>query len=507
MRGTTARVTRRSALGAALLRYDGPWFWWAARMHNVPNAVVLRFVLLVGLVLVGRADAGRSKKPILVLEAHVGERSAEVSKWMEPLDDELETHGFAARASTILGVIGSQVPRPGILDPSTTAAEIKQRIDSGYGAFTAGRFDEASKMLIDAIEKVHRNPSLLVADTGNADMTYNAYVALALSQAKKGQASESVRTMSELIRMFPSRPISRTEFGPQAEQFYKSVYKEVQGRGRGGLSIAAGDAKAVVFVDGQIRGMGKAALADLIPGTYRVMVQVPGTLGRQYAVDVQANDDAFLKVESDIDSSLWVTDTWVGFQFATDAERTKEAKFATQLARRWTDGELVAVIGTLQIQGKPALIGTLYETNGAVLRSAIVTTERADTTTLRSLARFLADGTPGDGIQIMQQPDAPTRAPTAATLTRTTRVPKLVVAAGVGLVIAGAVMYALDEDPERDGGPRYNDTAPAGVALGVSGVVLAGVGTWLWLRAGNRDSAPIASVGTSQGFVGWAGSF
>ncbi|HEX8111324.1 MAG TPA: hypothetical protein VF516_26525, partial [Kofleriaceae bacterium] len=310
--------------------------------------------------------------PILVLESYVGQRPANADAVLAPLLDELEQRGFATRPASVLELVGGGAPRPGVLDRDTTAAEITQSAESGYEAYTRGRFAEAEAALKRVIERIHRNPALLVLDTNNLDATFKILVALALSQAKRGDTGGSVATMLELIRTFRHRPISRVHYGPDAEQFYRAVARQAQALGRGELSISVTSEQAVIFVDGQIRGLGKAALSDLIPGVYRVFIQAPATPGRQYEIEVTAGRHTVLRVDWELDSALWLTDSWVGFMYATEAERARQAGFAGTLARRWAGGTPLAVVGMAQLSGKPAISGQLVDATGRVVRGAAV---------------------------------------------------------------------------------------------------------------------------------------
>jgi hypothetical protein len=464
----------------------------------------------------------RLDHPILVLESYVGQRPANADAVMAPLLDELEQRGFATRPASILELAGGGAPRPGVLDADTTAAEITQRAESGYEAYTRGRFAEAEAALTRAIERIHRNPALLVLDTDNLDATFKILVALALSQSKRGDTSGSVETMTELIRTFRDRPISRVHYGPDAEQFYRAVAQQVQALGRGELSISVSSDQAVIFVDGQIRGLGKAALADLLPGVYRVFIQVPATPGRQYAIEVTAGRHTVLRVDWELDSTLWLTDGWVGFVFATEAERARQAGFAGTLARRWGGGTPLAVLGMAQLSGKPAITGHLYDATGRVVRGAGVLlgergeapsvgggAEPADGSRLRALARYLADGVPAAGVHVLHDGgSAPGDGAPGSDAGRAGQpggrlAPRVLVGAGAAALVAGSVLYAIDQDPA---GPSsvYRNTAPAGIAVGAVGLAAVSVGLWLWGARGG--SSPMLAIGSSGGFIGWGGA-
>jgi hypothetical protein len=447
--------------------------------------------------------------PTIVLESYIGQRPATASAVMAPLLDELEQRGFVAHPATVLELAGGGAPRPGVLDKDTTVAEITQPAESGYEAYTRGRFAEAEAALKLAIARIHRNPALLVLDTNNLEATFKILVALALSQAKRGDTSGSLATMIELIRTFRDRPIARVDYGPDAEQFYRAVARQVQALGRGQLSITVANDQAVIFVDGQIRGLARAALTDLIPGVYRVFVQVPATAGRQYEVEVTAGHATALRVDWELDSALWLTDTWVGFVFATEADRARQAGFAAALARRWGRGDSLAVVGMMQLQDRPAIVGRLYDATGRVVRGAAILLDGAGEPRLRALARFLADGVAGEGVRVERGGPGDGvgdhlghgvgQGRTAARLA-----PRLLVGAGAAALVAGGVLYAIDQDPGATPSAMVRNTAPAGVAVGAVGLAAISVGLWWWAARGG--SSPLVAIGSSGGFIGWGGA-
>jgi len=493
-RGRTACIAVAIAIGCAL----------SARAAAAPDAAPA-----VPPVAPTPAPATPAKPPILVLEAHVGARPLELAATVGPVLDELEQRGFAAHPGSITRALGGRAPRPGVLDGGKTAAEITQLVESGFDAFTRGKYRDAETSLGLAVHQIKRNPGLLVLDASNARSTFHAYVGLALSQAKLGNAPESVETMTELLRSFSTQTISRAEYGPQAEQFYRAVQKQTQLMGRGRLTIAAGNDHAMIFVDGELRGMGKAALADLIPGTYRVFIDVPGTSGRQYEVDVRASADTRLDVDWEIDASLLMSSQWVGFVFASEVERSKEASYARALARRW-GGESLVIVGTTRLQDRSAVIATLYRASGEVARSALVVTGGGDDARLRSLARFIADGTPSDelarvtGVQRQGAAEAAGPAPHD----RMPLAARLCLGAGLVGVAAGTALVVASPGPD----PRqryYYRTAPAGIVVGLTGAasIGVGVGLWWWLRRQDERSVPTVSLGASHAVLGWSGRF
>lgn len=459
--------------------------------------------------MVGSAYASpAATDPILVLEAYGGRRPANIDRYMKPLRDALEHEGFAARPERLDALCGRRIPRPGILDHGETSASILRLVDQGYEAFSRARFEDAASALTAAIARIHRNAALLVLDTGNQEAVYKAHVALALSQSKLGRTDEATAAMAELARMFRARRLSRNEHGPTAEQFARKVYDHELAKGRGGLRIRTGNPRAMIFVDRQIRGMGEATLEDLIPGVYHVLVQEPQTAGLAYEVEVPERGEVELDAVWEVDTSLSADERWVGFELANDRERYKEAIYGAALARRCTRRDRFAVVGTMKLQGRPALIGTLYRTTGQVVRSAIIVLEDAlddaDDATLGALARFLGDGTPAEGLDVVAEGAAARASPARR---RSSSAPKLVVVAGAAVVVAGGLLYAYDEDIPPLGQPQpktYFDSALPGIALAAVGAVTVAAGIWWWARGGRRSSAPVASIGRSSGVIGWA---
>jgi hypothetical protein len=89
-------------------------------------------------------------------------------------------------------------------------------------------------------------------------------------------------------------------------------------------------------------------------------------------------------------------------------------------------------------------------------------------------------------------------------------VPWLVIGAGAAAVIAGGILFAMDEDnpPPDPMRPRtFTDTGLPAVTLGLVGAATVGVGIYLKLRAPRRESAPVAGVTGDTVVLGWQGRF
>lgn len=77
-----------------------------------------------------------------------------------------------------------------------------------------------------------------------------------------------------------------------------------------------------------------------------------------------------------------------------------------------------------------------------------------------------------------------------------------------GVAIASGVVLYFTSETDDGSKPTYRDTKPLGIGLAAGGVALAAVATWLWVRAGSSDdSAPIASIHSHGGILGWSRAF
>lgn len=82
-------------------------------------------------------------------------------------------------------------------------------------------------------------------------------------------------------------------------------------------------------------------------------------------------------------------------------------------------------------------------------------------------------------------------------------VPWALVATGAVFVGGGVALYAVDEEPDRNGGPTYWDTAKYGVGVASIGAVVLGIGIYR-LVTDTPASTPTAARVPGGAVLGWA---
>ncbi len=92
---------------------------------------------------------------------------------------------------------------------------------------------------------------------------------------------------------------------------------------------------------------------------------------------------------------------------------------------------------------------------------------------------------------------------------RSRLVPYALIGTGAALVITGGVLFAIDQGPvDGDGKQRltYRDSALAGMGVGVAGLAIGAIGTYLLFRS-DSPSSTVVTVGANDVRVAYARSF
>lgn len=352
--------------------------------------MVLRAVVLV-FVLVGTASADG-----VVVESFTGKRSSYATQVLAPLHDELTLRGFAP-TEAITRTYELRVSRPSTTPLPTDFAGAVER---GHKAWIAGRFDEAIDTLVPLVRSAHASSAMIAQNQAHRDRLLKALVALALSHQRRGDIAEAKETLTEILRSFPDAELSRATYGPEAYQLFETVRRDVGRSGRARLAIKAPDS-AVVFINERFENVGSLNKPDLIPGPYRIFVQLGKQTSRTYTIELKTDDERTLSFDGAYDTALH-TSPWTGFEFTTsNAREANENRYATRFAGE-VGASAVVVIGIDVVRDRPALVGSLVDmrTNRDIRRASLALEPVPSEARIRALARFLGGEDPVEGLDV-----------------------------------------------------------------------------------------------------------
>jgi hypothetical protein len=148
----------------------------------------------------------------------------------------------------------------------------------------------------------------------------------------------------------------------------------------------------------------------------------------------------------------------------------------------------------MRIDGKPAIVGTVYEESGSVARPmAYILVEDASGESVRALAQYLVDGKVSEKISPAQDSEGVFPSWTARSHRSSSTLPsKVVLGAGGLALLGGAVVYAVS-NPGDFVTPQYNDRKRAAVGVMLAASATIGPGVSLWLRE-TRSASLLTSV-------------
>ncbi|MBP9086903.1 MAG: hypothetical protein KBG15_12335 [Kofleriaceae bacterium] len=496
----------------------------------------------------------------IACEGEVPERAVAT---LQELTTALDGLGMTAAPAAIAIALGQAAPLAAVSDPTVTTKDLFVQIESGYSLWLRGEFAAAEAQLNAAMRAVGRNPGTVVADAAFRSAITRGLVGLALSRKRRKQAAGAVEAMTELIRSLPEQPVTTAEFGPEAERFYQQIRRNLDSAPRGRLIVDVTRSNAQIFINEQGRAKGAAFSADMLPGRYRIMVQVAGE-ARRYVVVIRGNAETRLLI--DWDASQYVHSTPAGLMVKLPRGTSAAAGAVT---RRFLQaaghhvGTFVVLAVTPTATGL-TLVGSVVDIESAkVLRRAQILLRRDNRQRARQLAAYLASGASGQGVERVDsettvgraaEPEAPAPkeaefAPVAVSpaasvariaLDSDAEFPDRVGAApaivgrseqrvrrsgyawwaagtgvlAVGAVVTGLYLVQLDGSPSCNGGiaqcPNLHATAPAGYAVLAGGSALAvasGVFTYAWWSSGSRTKV-IAMMPFGDGVMAtWGGRF
>jgi hypothetical protein len=485
-------------------------------------SVVALFRVVVVAVLCLRAGAAFADG--VVVESFTGKRPGDATRLLAPLYDELALRGFASTGS----LAGNYDRRVSRVATTPLPADFASAVERGHRAWIEGRFDEAIDTLLPLVQVAHASAAVIAQSQTHRAKLLKALVALAVSHQRRGDLAEARATLTEIMRSFPETQLSRGMYGPDAYQLFESVRRDVGRGGRARLSIKAPDT-AAVFINERFENVGSVTKTDLIPGPYRVFVQVGKQTSRAHTVELAADDERIVAFDLGYEVALH-TAPWTGFEFASNKEReTNENRYATRYASE-AGADAVVVVGIDVVHGRAALVGSLIDLRSSrdIRRASLALEPEPSEGRVRALARFLGGDDSVQGLDI--EIDGSASVATATGSDRRWMLWSGVAGVVLGTAVGGGLALKLHLDAEAAADELERTCAMSctpdqvrvlqsqqrssnrnAIIAGVSGGVIAitGVAFIIASRFGrNSHATSVAVMPASGGLVGYvAGTF
>lgn len=356
---------------------------------------MVRYVVVILLVLsnIARADDG------IVLEVYTGERSADASRLLGPILDELARQKINA-GDTVGRKIENMVSKPA-RTAKGLPSDFGQQAGTGFNLWVSGKFDDAVKLLGPLVDLAHQNSGAFAKDTTLREHLRKALIGLALAQQRRGDPSGMHTTFEEYVRGFSDASVPKAVYGPDAAAAFDGVKKDVLAAGLGKLTVRTVQTGSTVFVDETYRGSGTTTV-EVPAGEYRIVVMANDQPSRTHFANVKGGSETTVVVDAAFDQAVHTTG-WTGFQFATSAAReAHEAAYAAELARD-IGAQSVALVGIDTVKGHSSIVGSLIslESGREIRRAGVALDPDPSTENLKALAKFLNGEAAAPGLQVI----------------------------------------------------------------------------------------------------------
>ena len=450
-------------------------------------------ILFVGLASTGHADNG------VVLESYTGPRPADANRLLSPVLDELASRGYVAGPDVVGRRFEQRVSRPSSV--GGLPGNFADQIDQGHKAYIAGRFADAVKILNPLVDTAIKNSGSFAQNQPLRDKLLKGLIALALSHQRAGDADAAKAAFDEILMSFPNTSISRQNYGPEAFNLFEDMKKQALAKGTGTLVVKATSDTAVVFINERFAGPGGSARETLMPGTYRVFVQVGKQASRVHQAVVVKGDETLIEIDPDFDQHVHSAPEWTGFSFpSTEARDKQESLFAAYFASGIA-AKGVVVVGIETVRSKPTVFASLVLLNGVEIRRANVALDPDPSIDrLRTLGRFAGGDNVTEGIEVVKSLDPKTvprdQVPVDVRGLRVDRDQPSPIwsgwkwmtgVAGLGAMGVGAYLLSVDGDCTDDACTYNRETSVSGWLTLSGGIVLTGISVYLFVRGDGSE--------------------
>lgn len=457
-----------------------------------------------------RSGSGSAEKPVpidpavrergIVLEVYPRGRTPALEKVVGPIVAALGMRGYATGPGQVGTAIAARLSRPARVVDHLDTDKLAHEIEDGYEAYLHGHFEEAVTILTAAVAAAHQNPSTVAFNQNMLASVQRALLGLAQAMRRLGRDDEAFEAIAEHLRSFPDVVVSAWYYSPEIRQYRQAVELELTRQGQGVLQVEVDHPEALIFVNEIFRGQGRVVVRGLLSGLYRVFVQVGREEGRAYDVSVVPGRTTRLAIDWRFDSSLETPPAWTGLALRERTDwQERAADYAARVGRA-VGAPVILLVGP--DWNGAGLVGTLVAAaDGKVIRRAVARAQTPEA--MAQIARFLA-GESSNGLEVNaadRHSLAPTLALDSAQRPRSRRrVLAWASTGGAALLLAtGAYALAIDGSCVQDvpAGIECRDlygTRTLGIASGLAGLGLAGLGAYLfWSEP--EDERPARSVG------------
>lgn len=343
------------------------------------------------MVMVMRAGPASADERRIAIESYVGARPAWAIRPVTQVRISMERWRFTSNPGQLKEMLGEKIVRPGFADPKFNVKSFGRQVQQGLKRVVDDDYGTAVHILAEAIHNADRNPILMCQNDKLRETKLDALIFLARAYHHLNRMEERDAAMTTVIRSYPSRSITATKYGPDAEEIYTQVKRGIDQMGSGILSIrVTEDPGAVVCIDDVIQTEAVPATARVIPGPHRVVIVGSSGESRQYTMNTRANSSTDVEIPWDVYSVL-VTGDYVGLRFATIKDREQEGFLARKLAGTSTPAVMIAVLSARLVRRRVVVSGTLHAVEGGfeVRRGEVELDGKRDNHKLDQLAAYL----------------------------------------------------------------------------------------------------------------------
>jgi hypothetical protein len=252
-----------------------------------------------------------------------------------------------------------------------------KRIDDGLAEFAQSNFAVAKIHLEDGIRASLAESWQLAQSNQRRENLFHAMIKLARAYRRLNDGARATATMTEIMRSWPNRPVTKSEHGEEAATEYHRARKATASVAPANLRVnVTGRRGASIFVDESYRGVGQAALNGLTRGRHRVYAQHGQNTSRLHWVTVRPGETANLTIDWARDQALR-TEGRVALEYRNEATRARlETSHAESIAKA-VAARQVMVIASIKYKGREAFEGNYFlrmADKGLVLQRAAVWT-------------------------------------------------------------------------------------------------------------------------------------